>query len=168
MTKIDAIGRKILHELSRDGRISNLELAERVGLSPSACLRRVQELERSGVIKGYRAVIDPAKRGLTFVVTVGLSSHTKQSQADFEAAMAVAPEVRECHNITGTIEYLLRVETENLASYKHFHTEILGVLPQVHSITTYVLMDRRKMNAPDRAAFVWGLGHEHAAMTAAA
>src|SRR3546814_15789068 len=94
----------------------------------SACLRRVQELERSGVIKGYRAVIDPAKLGLTFLayVTVGLSSHTKKSQAGFEAAMAEAPEVRECHNITGTIEYLLRVETADLASYKHFHTEVLG------------------------------------------
>ena len=146
MLKIDAIGRRILRELSRDGRISNLELADRVGLSPSACLRRVQELERSGVIKGYRAVIDPAKLGLTFLayVTVGLSSHTKTSQAGFEAAMAEAPEVRECHNITGTIEYLLRVETEDLASYKHFHTEVLGVLPQVHSITTYVLMDSPK------------------------
>ncbi len=146
MIKIDGIGRSILRELSRDGRISNIELADRVGLSPSACLRRVQELERSGVIKGYRAVIDPAKLGLTFLayVTVGLSSHTKKSQADFEAAMAEAPEVRECHNITGTIEYLLRVETEDLASYKHFHTEVLGMLPQVHSITTYVLMDSPK------------------------
>ncbi|KTE10763.1 AsnC family transcriptional regulator [Sphingopyxis sp. H115] len=146
MIKIDAIGRKILQELSHDGRISNLELADRVGLSPSACLRRVQEFERSGVIKGYRAVIDPAKLGLTFIayVTVGLSSHTKKSQADFEAAVADAPEVRECHNITGTIEYLLRVETADLASYKHFHTEVLGVLPQVHSITTYVLMDSPK------------------------
>ena len=146
MTGIDAIGRKILHELSRDGRISNIELADRVGLSPSACLRRVQELERSGVIKGYRAVVDPAKLGLTFLayVTVGLSSHTKASQVGFEAAMAEAPEVRECHNITGTIEYLLRVETQDLAAYKHFHTEVLGVLPQVHSITTYVLMDSPK------------------------
>jgi Lrp/AsnC family leucine-responsive transcriptional regulator len=146
MTKIDAIGRKILHELSRDGRVSNLELADRVGLSPSACLRRVQDLERSGVITGYRARIDPAKLGLTFLayVTVGLSTHTKKAQADFEAAMANAPEVRECHNITGAIEYLLRIETEDLAAYKHFHTEVLGVLPQVHSITTYVLMDSPK------------------------
>lgn len=98
------------------------------------------------MIKGYRAVIDPAKLGLNFLayVTIGLSSHTKKSQADFVAAMADAPEVRECHNITGSIEYLLRVETENLASYKHFHTEVLGVLPQVHSIITYVLMDSPK------------------------
>ena len=146
MAGLDQIDRKILRELGSEGRISNIELADRVGLSPSACLRRVQELERSGVIKGYRAVVDPAKLGLTFLayVTVGLSSHTKKSQGDFEAAMALAPEVRECHNITGTIEYLLRVETQDLAAYKHFHTEVLGVLPQVHSITTYVLMDSPK------------------------
>ena len=146
MTNIDAIGRRILQELSRDGRISNLELADRVGLSPSACLRRVQELERSGVIKGYRARIDPAKVGSTFLayVAVGLSTHTKQAQEDFEAAMALAPEVRECHNITGAIEYLLRVEAADLIAYKHFHTEVLGVLPQVNAITTYVLMGSPK------------------------
>lgn len=146
MSKIDAIDRNILHELLFDGRISNIDLAERVGLSPSACLRRVQELERSGVINGYRARIDPAKLGIGFVayVTIGLSSHTKASQSDFEAAMAQAPEVRECHNLTGSIEYLLRVETRDLAAYKHFHTEVLGVLPQVHAITTYVLMDSPK------------------------
>jgi Lrp/AsnC family leucine-responsive transcriptional regulator len=146
MIKIDAIGRNILQILSGDGRISNLELAERVGLSPSACLRRVQDLEKSGVIKGYRARIDPAKVGLTFMayVTVGLSRHTKDAQQDFEAAMAHAPEVRECHNITGAIEYLLRVETTDLAAYKHFHTEVLGVLPQVNAITSYVLMGSPK------------------------
>ena len=146
MTKIDDIGRKILHELSRDGRISNLDLADRVGLSPSACLRRVQELERSGLITGYRATIDPAKLGLSFLayVTVGLSTRTKKAQSDFESAMSLAPEVRECHNVTGAIEYLLRIETADLASYKHFHTEVLGVLPQVHSISTYVVMDSTK------------------------
>ena len=67
MAKIDNINDRILRELSRDGRLPNLELAERVGLSPSACLRRVQELERAGVIKGYRAVLDPAKLGVGFV-----------------------------------------------------------------------------------------------------
>lgn len=146
MIKMDAIDRKILHQLSQDGRISNLELADRVGLSPSACLRRVQELERSGVITGYRARIDPAKIGSTFLayVAVGLSTHTKAAQQDFEAAMALAPEVRECHNITGAIEYLLRVEVADLIAYKHFHTEVLGVLPQVNAITTYVLMGSPK------------------------
>ncbi|WP_079638967.1 Lrp/AsnC family transcriptional regulator [Sphingopyxis flava] len=146
MSEIDAIDRKILRELTLEGRISNLDLAGRVGLSPSACLRRVQELERSGVIKGYRARIDPARVGTGFIayVTVGLSRHTKDAQAGFEAAIADAPEVRECHNVTGSIEYLLRVEAPDLAAYKHFHTEVLGVLPQVNAITTFVLMDSPK------------------------
>lgn len=146
MTKLDDINTRILRVLAQDGRISNLDLAERVGLSPSACLRRVQELERSGTIKGYRAVIDSAKTGTGFVayVTVGLNSHTKAAQEAFERAISRAIEVRECHNVTGTVEYLLRVETRDLSHYKHWHTEILGVLPQVQAITTFVVMDSPK------------------------
>ncbi len=146
MTKIDATNTRILRALLRDGRMSNLDLAECVGLSPSACLRRVQELEKSGVIKGYRAVLDPVKMGTGFVayVTVGLNSHTKASQEAFERAVARAPEVREVHNITGTVEYLLRVEAADLAAYKHFHTEVMGILPQVHAITTFVVMGSPK------------------------
>ena len=146
MTKLDALNEKILRELSRDGRQSNLDLAARVGLSPSACLRRVQELERSGVIKGYRAVLDPARLGVGFTayVAVGLNSHTKAAQEGFERAIARAPQVRECHNITGNVEYLLRVEAADLAAYKHFHTEVLGILPGVAAITTYVVMGSSK------------------------
>ena len=146
MVKIDDVNTRILRILLREGRISNLELAERAGLSPSACLRRVQVLERDGVIKGYRAVIDPAKVGIGFVayVTVGLNSHTKAAQEAFERAIARAPEVRECHNVTGTVEYLLRVEAADLADYKHWHTDLLGVLPQVQAITTFVVMDSPK------------------------
>ena len=146
MNKIDAIGDKILQELSSDGRLSNLELAERVGLSPSACLRRVQDMERRGLIRGYRAVLDRAMLGTGFTayVAVGLAHHTKQDQEGFETAIAHAPEVRECHNVTGAFEYILRVEAADLAAYKHFHTEVLGVLPQVSSITTYVVMGSPK------------------------
>lgn len=146
MPRLDRISDKILHELTRDGRISNLALAERVGLSPSACLRRVQELERAGVITGYRARIDPAALGQSFLayVAVGLSSHTKAAQEDFERAMAAAPEVRECHNVTGAVEYILRVEAADLAAYKAFHTDTLGTLPQVTAITTYVVIGSPK------------------------
>lgn len=146
MARFDALNEKILRELSRDGRLSNLELAERVGLSPSACLRRVQDLERRGVITGYRAKLDPIAMGASFIayVTVGLSHHTKQAQADFEAVIVRAPEVRECHNVTGAIEYILRVEAADLAAYKHFHTEVLGVLPQVSSISSYIVMGSPK------------------------
>ena len=146
MSKMDKINRDILRELSVDGRISNLDLADRIGLSPSACLRRVQELERSGVISGYRAVLDPAAMGVGFVayIGVGLGEHTKAAQEGFERALQRAPEVVECHNITGTIEYLLRVECADLPSYKTFHTEVLGTLPHVTSITSYVVMGSPK------------------------
>ncbi len=98
------------------------------------------------MIKGYRAVLEPAKLGISFVayVTVGLNNHTKAAQEVFERAMARAAQVRECHNVTGTVEYLLRVEARDLASYKVFHAEVLGVLPQVQSITTFVVMDSPK------------------------
>ncbi len=143
---MDDLDQKILRALSRDGRISNLALAEGVGLSPSACLRRVTALERAGVITGYRAVLSPDKTGIGFVayVTVGLNQHTKAAQEAFERAIARSPEVRECHNITGAVEYLLRIEAADLAAYKHFHTEVLGTLPQVNAITSYVVMGSPK------------------------
>ena len=146
MTKIDATDQRILRILAHEGRLPNLDLAARIGLSPSACLRRVQELERKGIITGYRARIDPAKTGITFTacITVGLNQHTKAAQEAFERAMARAPEVRECHNITGAVEYLLRVEAADLVAYKHFHTEILGALPQVERLTTHVVMGSPK------------------------
>lgn len=146
MAKMDQINHRILRELSSDGRISNLDLAERVGLSPSACLRRVQELERTGVIAGYRAVLDPAAMGIGFTayLGVGLGEHTKAAQEAFERAVSRAPEVVECHNITGSIEYLLRVECADLLAYKSFHTDVLGTLPHVTSITSYVVMDSPK------------------------
>jgi Lrp/AsnC family transcriptional regulator, leucine-responsive regulatory protein len=146
MAEIDPISERILRALVRDGRISNIDLAAHVGLSPSACLRRVQDLERRGIITGYRAVLDVTKTGRGFVayLTVGLSQHTKAAQEAFERAVARAPEVREIHNVTGTVEYLLRVEAADLAAYKHFHTEVLGVIPQVNAITTYVVMGSPK------------------------
>ena len=142
MTELDQINENILRELAREGRISNLDLAAKVGLSPSACLRRVQELERRGIIAGYRARLNPAARGRGFIayVGVGLSQHTKAAQEAFERAIARAPQVTECHNITGAIEYLLRVEVADIAAYKAFHTDILGALPQVNAITSYIVL----------------------------
>lgn len=142
MTEIDPINHHILQELEADGRISNTDLAARVGLSPSACLRRVQELERKGIITGYRAVIDRKKLGgaVTVFVMVGLNAHLKKDAQAFERAMAAASEVREVHNVTGSIEYLLRVEVTDLESYKEFHANTLGVVPQVSSITSYIAL----------------------------
>ncbi len=142
----DAIDARILDQLSRDGRLTNAALADRVGLSPSACLRRVAALERAGVIAGYRAVLNPRARGIGFTayIAVGLGNHTKSAQEAFERSISRAVEVVECHNVTGTVEYLLRVEAADLAAYKHFHTEVLGALPHVTAITSYVVMSSPK------------------------
>ncbi len=146
MMEIDNIDRKILRELESDGRISNVELAHRVGLSASACLRRVQELERKEIIRGYRAIVDHTQLGVGAVifVMVGLSGHSKKDAQAFEAAMDAASEVRECHDVTGAIEYLLRVEVADLKAYKSFHTDTLGTLPQVKSITSYINLGSSK------------------------
>ena len=143
---MDAFDEKILHELGRSGRMSHTELGRRIGLSASAALRRVQELERKGVIKGYRAIIDPVKlgNGIVAYIGVGLNSHTKAAQEAFERSIVTARAVRECHNVTGAIEYILRVEVESLAAYKAFHSDVLGSIPQVASITTYAVLDSPK------------------------
>lgn len=106
----------------------------------------MHELEKDGVIAGYRAVVNRSAvgGGFTAYVAVGLSEHHKRNQRNFEKAMATAPQVRECHNVTGTIEYILRVEVEDLAAYKHFHTEVLGQVPEVASITSYIVMGSPK------------------------
>ena len=146
MAIFDRYNNNILRELTADGRISNIDLAERVGLSPSACLRRVQELEKSGVIAGYRAVLNPEAIGIGFIayLAIGLGDHTLPSQLEFEAAMRDANEVRECHNVTGVVEYLVRIEVADIAAYKAFHVGVLGALPQVNAITTYVVLDSPK------------------------
>ena len=146
MTNIDAVNQNILQQLERNGRISNTDLAARVGLSPSACLRRVQDLERGGYILGYRGVLNRTKLGsaITVFVMVGLSVHLRKDAKAFERAMERAPEVRECHNITGAVEYLLRVEVADLEAYKAFHADTLGTLTQVVSITSHISLGSPK------------------------
>lgn len=139
---MDKFDERILRELKMDGRISNVDLSNRVGLSPSATLRRVQELEKQGVVSGYRAVLDNSKLGIGFAayVLVGLSDHRRAAQMAFEEYVCDIDEVVECHNVTGTSEYLLRVESKDLVAYKAFHTDVLGECPQVNSIVTTVVM----------------------------
>ena len=146
MTEIDRTNRKILQILESDGRISNTELASRAGLSASACLRRVQEMERNGIIRGYRALLDREAmgRGFTVLVGVALSSHQLDSQLTFERAILDAPQVRECHNVTGNYEYILRIEVADLNAYKQFHAEVLGTIPGVQGITSFISMDTVK------------------------
>ena len=143
---MDHLDHRILRELKRDGRIANTQLAERVGLSPSACLRRVQAMEKSGAIRGYRAVTDPTKMGTGFVafLLVGLSDHSKKALERFERTMLACPEITECHNITGTAEYLLRVEAADLAAYKAIHTDVVSALDGVRQLTTHVVVGTPK------------------------
>ena len=143
---LDAIDRRILRELARDARQSNAALAKRVGLSASACLRRVRSLEAKGVIRGYRSVLDPAATGVGLVayLSVGLAEHGKRAQARFEAAVAAAPEVVECHDVTGAVEHPLRVEAADLAAYKRLHTEGLGAPPEVRAPTSCVVIGSPK------------------------
>ena len=146
MSAIDRTDERILRILAVDARITNADLAKRANLSPSATSRRVAELERRGVLRGYRAVIDreATGRGFAAYIAVGLSDHSKAAQVRFERSIAAARQVRECHNITGTFEYLLRVEVADIAAYKTFHTDILGALPEVKAITSYIVLESPK------------------------
>lgn len=143
MVKLDLINLRILRELRTNGRLPNTQLADRVGLSPPACLRRVQELERSGAIAGYHAAIDRSVLGRNFVVfaNVSLSDHSRASLRRFEETVMALPDVVECHKVTGAIEFVLRIDVENSNAYDRFHSGVLSTIPNVFSISTYVVIN---------------------------
>lgn len=135
---LDSYDRRILTELQRDGRIKNQTLADKVGLSPAACWRRVKALEQAGVIRRYTALVDADKvgRGLCVLVMVSLVRHSTDSSGEFEAAVRNYPEVLQCFAVTGTADFMLRVVVPDMAAYDRFLTEKLFPLPdisQVHS-----------------------------------
>jgi DNA-binding Lrp family transcriptional regulator len=117
LPEIDAIDRRILAELQEDGRMTNVELARRAGISAPPCLRRVRRLEEAGVIRGYHADTDPQRLGwtVTFFVIVGLESQKEAALAAFERMVAAWPEVRECHMIRGGGDFLLRLVARDTA-----------------------------------------------------
>jgi len=118
---LDRYDRRILEVLQRDGRISNQDLAERIGLSPSPCLRRVRALEESGLIQGYRALLDARRLGLTLLALVHISMdrHTPERFAHFDAAVSELPEVLECLLITGQeADYQLKVIVRDMEAYQ--------------------------------------------------
>ena len=135
---IDQLDKSILRELQRDGRISNVRLAEAVGLSEAACLRRVRGLEEEGYITGYAALVNPARVGLPGNVFVEITLHQEQ-QRDldaFEAAVRGVPEVMECYLLTGQYDYLLRVVVEDLEDFERIHRESITSLPGVSRVQT--------------------------------
>ena len=136
MLKLDAIDRKILAALQDDGRLSNVELAERVGLSPSPCLRRVRQLEHAGMIIRYVALLDQRAVGLpaSVFISVKLERQQEDDLDAFEAEVSRYPEVLECYLMTGTRDYLLRVATRDLSAYEQFLKTKLTRLDNVASI----------------------------------
>ncbi|MDN3565371.1 Lrp/AsnC family transcriptional regulator [Paeniroseomonas aquatica] len=122
--------------LRADGRMSNAALAQAIGLSPSACLRRLRLLEHRGVIRGYTALVgDPSPRdGVVVIVQITLERQTDEHLKRFEAAVRGCPEVRECYLMTGIADYLVRVEARDAADYERIHKEALSRMPGVARI----------------------------------
>ncbi len=135
---IDAIDRKIIGYLQADGRMSNQELSDRVGLSPSPCLRRVRQLEASGTIARYVALVDPETIGLsvTAFVRVRLDQQDDRHLADFETAVAEFPEVMECYLMTGESDYQLRILVASLTQFEDFLRFRLTRVKGVANVTT--------------------------------
>ena len=146
MHSLDAIDRNILDHLQRNGRISNVDLAREVGLSPSACLRRMRELEASGLIDRYTAVLNQAAAGfdLSVFVQVTLERQIESALETFERSVADRPEVMECYLMTGDADYLLRVVVSDVAAYERFLKDHLTRIPGVASIKSSFALNRVK------------------------
>jgi DNA-binding Lrp family transcriptional regulator len=139
---VDLVDRHIVAELQRDGRLSNVELADRVGLSPAPCLRRVRRLEAEGVILGYAARIDPKVLGRSFevLVNVDLTSKDRATFEAFEAAVAALEEVTEVRRMFGLPDYVLRVGTDSIESYEVFVSTRLGDAPGLAKLDSHITM----------------------------
>lgn len=133
MQDMDWLDKLILRELQKRGRVSNADLAEAVNLSASACHRRVQRLEKSGVIRDYVALLDPRKvdRRATVFVEITLSGQSDDTLDGFEKAVALIPDVLECHLMAGTADYLLKVVAQDTEDFARIHRQHLARLPGV-------------------------------------
>lgn len=143
---VDRIDRRIVRELQADGRLTNQELAERVNLSPSPCLRRVRLLEEAGVIRGYTAIVDQEKVGLPVnaFVSVRLERPSPEAMRSFEERIQRFDEIQECYLMTGTRDYLLHVVSQSLKTYEQFVREQLTQIPGIGAIETSFAFGRVK------------------------
>jgi DNA-binding Lrp family transcriptional regulator len=162
---MDGIDRRIIAELQRDGRLSNVELAERIGLTPAPCLRRVRRLESDGVILGYTARINPQSigRGFDVIVNVDLTRKDRATFEAFEAAAAALDEVIEIRRMFGLPDYVLRVATASIESYETLVSTRLGDIPGVDKLDSHITMKRIKSPDPEITpphAHPGGLGFE--------
>lgn len=143
---LDRIDLRILDALQRDGRLSNLKLADKVALSPTAVLARVQRLTRDGFILSYHAELNPDKlgRGLVVFVEVLLDRTTPNVFDEFKAAVQVHDEIMECHMVAGGFDYLLKTRMADMAAYRAFAGRVLWQLPGVRETRTYAVMEEVK------------------------
>ena len=146
MEDLDRTDRRILAALQQDGRVTPVELADRVGLSPTATSERVKRLIRDGFVTGFRAMLDPVKlgRGLMVFVEVGLDKTTPDVFERFATAVRRAPEVLECHMVAGGFDYLVKTRVADMAAYRHFLGDVLLSLPGVKETRTYAVMEEVK------------------------
>ncbi len=135
---MDEKDQQILRELQKDGRLSNAELAERVNLSPSPCLRRLRNLEKSGVIEGYTAIVNQKAYGLpiTVFIQIKLAHHSTKVAQEFERQIQGIDKIIDCHLMTGDTDYLLRVVVESLEDYEVFIRQHIHPIPSISSINT--------------------------------
>ncbi len=141
-TRLDPIDRKILAELQADGRMTNVELARRVGISAPPCLRRVRTLEEAGYIRGYHADVDPRELGFEVQVfaNVGLQSQAEADLSAFEARCRAWPLVRECHMLNGEVDFILKCVAPDLSTFQRFLTEELTAAANVASVKTALVI----------------------------
>ena len=146
MEKIDRTDRKILKLLQEDGRLATVELADKIGLSPTATSERLKRLLRDGYVTGFRAMLDPAKLGreLLVFIEVGLDKTTADVFEKFAAAVRRAPEVLECHMVGGGFDYLVKTRVADMSAYRRFLGDVVLGLPGVKETRTYVVMEEVK------------------------
>jgi DNA-binding Lrp family transcriptional regulator len=145
----DPIDLRILHELQEDGRITNVELASRVGLTAPPCLRRVKTLEDEGIVQGYHANLNAAKLGYTITVfaMVSLKSQAENHLREFEEHIAMLPQVRECYMLNGEIDFILKIVSRDLSEFQTFLTTSLTTAPHVTGVKTSLTI-RTSKNLP--------------------
>src|ERR1700751_1842008 len=147
---LDAIDCRIVAALQADGRLTNLELAERVGLSPSPCLRRVKRLERDGYIEGYRAMLQRSRLGLGLTVFVGvkIGGHANVEAEAFQESIVAMPEVVACHLVSGGADYLLEAVVTDLEHSQRFMVSKLRALPIVREVRSNIAIQTLKAGSP--------------------
>ena len=147
---MDALDKKIIYELQKNGRLSNFEIAEKVGLSPSPCLRRIKNLEKNKIISGYTAIVDEELFGypITAFVSVRLENQTDGTLKKFEKGISTLVEVVDCWLVTGNRDYLLRVVAKNLKTYEKFMREDLTKIIGIASIETNFALGSVKTKQP--------------------